>query len=514
MKKCDYLVIGSGIAGLSFAIKIAQRFPQRKVIIITKTVEEECNTKYAQGGIAVVIDKIEDSFEKHIQDTLICGDGLCDSDVVKMVVSQGPERLQELMNWGAQFDLTANGTLDLGKEGGHSNNRVVHHKDQTGYEIEKAIVAEAHRQPNIEFYEYHFALDLVTKDNCCLGAKVLNELTNEIITIQSTYTLLATGGIGQVYGHTTNPTVATGDGIAMAKRANAIIADMEFIQFHPTALYHKDVNPTFLISEAVRGFGAVLRTKDGRRFMTEYDDRADLASRDIVSQSIEQELKKSGDECVYLDCTQLDIKAFKNHFPMIYDRCKALSIPVETQWIPVIPAQHYLCGGIVVNTNGQTSVENLFACGECSRTGLHGANRLASNSLLEAIVYSNNIYTYLSQKKKINPKTAVVNHHEFLPKPGTMNQKYLASIRDHLQKIMQQNAGIIRNDVDLLDSQMELTYWELELQLLEENFALNKAFCELKNMITVGLLIVDHSLKRTENRGGFVKNKKTTTLPL
>lgn len=507
MKQTDYLVIGSGIAGLSFAIKIAQRFPDRKIVIITKSSEEESNTKYAQGGIAVVVNHLEDSFEKHIEDTLLCGDGLCDEEVVSMVVTKGPERLQELMDWGVRFDLTSRGTLDLGKEGGHSNNRVVHHKDQTGYEIEKAIVSEAHRQTNIIFYEYHFAVDLICKDNCCFGATVLNERTNEIITIQSTYTLLATGGIGQVYGHTTNPTVATGDGIAMAKRANALIADMEFIQFHPTALYHKNVNPTFLISEAVRGFGAVLRTKDGRRFMTEYDERIDLASRDIVSQSIEKELKKSGDACVFLDCTPLDIIAFKNHFPMIYDRCKALGIAVEKQWIPVIPAQHYLCGGIVVNTNGQTSITNLFACGECSRTGLHGANRLASNSLLEAIVYSDNIYTYLSQKKAAIQKIDFLDYQEFILKPDILSQQYLNSLRMRLQEIMQQNVGITRNDNDLRNTKNQLQYWQIELVVLKDNYAVNKEFYEIKNMIEVGLLIVQHSIHRNENRGGFVKSR-------
>jgi L-aspartate oxidase len=511
MKLTEYLVIGSGIAGLSFAIKIAKRFPNRKVIIITKMVDEESNTKYAQGGIAVVVDKLEDSFEKHIEDTLICGDGLCDLEVVRMVVTKGPERLQELMDWGAHFDLTSTGAFHVGKEGGHSNSRVVHYKDQTGYEIEKAIVAEAHRQSNIEFYEYHFALDLIINDNSCLGAIVLNEQTNKIITIQSQYTLLATGGIGQVYGHTTNPAVATGDGIAMAKRANASIADMEFIQFHPTALYHEQINPTFLISEAVRGFGAILRTKDGRRFMTEYDVRADLASRDIVSQSIEHELKKSGDKCVYLDCTQLDMTAFKDHFPMIYDYCKMLGILIEKQWIPVIPAQHYVCGGIVVNVNGQTSIDNLFACGECSRTGLHGANRLASNSLLEAIVYSDNIYNYLSQKDSDFSQQEYFDYAKSTHKPKVLNKTQVVSIRKQLQELMQQNAGIIRNDKDLLSTQTKLAYWQKEFDFLKGNYDADKEFYELRNMIEVALLIVQHSINQNSNRGGFMKTEISQT---
>ena len=513
MKQTDYLVIGSGIAGLSFAIKIAKRFPNRKVIIITKSSESESNTKYAQGGIAVVVNKKTDSFEKHINDTLLCGDGLCDEAVVRMVVTEGPERLQELMDWGARFDHTLNGNLDLGKEGGHSHHRVVHHKDQTGYEIENALLAQVHFQTNIEFYTYYFALDLICINNSCLGVTVLNEHTNEVFKILSGYTLLATGGIGQIYGHTTNPSIATGDGIAMAKRANATIADMEFIQCHPTALYHENVNPTFLISEAVRGFGATLRTKNGRQFMNDYDERGDLASRDIVSQSIEKELEKSGDDCVFLDGTHLDIIAFKKHFPMIYERCKSFGISIDKQWIPVIPAQHYLCGGIVVDTNGQTSISNLFACGECSRTGLHGSNRLASNSLLEAVVYADTIFRFLSEQPIINIKKGFCDSKNQSFKTAIVNADHLSSMRKNLHQMMQQNVGIMRNDTDLLHSKTELKHWKVILGILEANFVLNTSFFELKNMVEVALLIVEQSIHRNENRGGFVKykNKKIST---
>ena len=341
MIQTDYLIIGSGIAGLTFAIKIAEKYPNKKITIVTKSDEGESNTKYAQGGIAVVQNHLEDNFKKHIEDTLICGDGLCDKEIVEMVVTEGPKRLQELIDWGAQFDTNSEGNFDLSREGGHSKNRVVHHKDQTGYEIQKTILAQAHNKRNIEFFDFYFALDLIIENNHCLGAFVLNEKTNEIITFLSDFTLLATGGIGQLYGHTTNPIIATGDGIAIANRGNASIKDMEFIQFHPTALYDKNLTTTFLISEAVRGFGAYLRTKNGNRFMLDYDERGDLASRDIVSQSIENELKKSGETCVYLDCTHLDTKAFIKHFPMIYKRCKDIGISIEKEWIPVIPAQHY-----------------------------------------------------------------------------------------------------------------------------------------------------------------------------
>ena len=501
----NYLIIGSGIAGLTFALKIANRFPDRSVTIVTKSNADESNTKYAQGGIAVVIDKVSDNFKKHIEDTLICGDGLCDQKVVEMVITNGPKGLQELINWGAKFDLNEQGNLDLGREGGHSTNRVVHHKDQTGYEIERAILAKVYKTKNIHILDYHLAFELITKNNRCFGAYVLNEKTNEIIPLLSDYTLLATGGIGQIYGHTTNPVIATGDGIAMAKRANAKIVDMEFIQFHPTALYDKNLNSTFLISEAVRGFGAVLRNQKGEKFMLDYDPRGDLASRDIVSQSIENELKKSDDNCVYLDCTHLEINAFINHFPMIYSRCKEAGIDIEKDWIPVVPAQHYLCGGISVDLNGQTSINNLFACGECSRTGLHGANRLASNSLLEAIVYSDRIYTYLEKVSTIDSSIT------YFPGRKKNNNKkpdqfYLDAIRTELQNSMRKNAGIIRNDTDLEKTKKRLENWRLELLKLEKRIQVTKEFYELKNMITVSLLIVTQSMTRNENRGGFIKS--------
>lgn len=504
MRKTNYLVLGSGVAGLTFAIKIAEHFPNKKVTIVTKANEEESNTKYAQGGIAVVMNQIEDNFQKHIEDTLICGDGLCNEEVVKIVVTEGPKRVQELIDWGTQFDKNREGSFDLGREGGHTSNRVMHHKDQTGYEIERAILAKAHLQKNIEIFDYHFGTDLIVKDNICFGARVLDEKTNELLSFQADFTLLATGGIGQVYGHTTNPVIATGDGIAMAKRANASIKDMEFIQFHPTALFSNDLSSTFLISEAVRGFGAYLRNKDGHRFMLDCDKRGELASRDIVSQCIEQELKKSGNECVYLDCTHLDIIEFKKHFPMIYDRCKSIGIVIENDWIPVIPAQHYVCGGVVVDTNGKTSVENLFACGECSQTGLHGANRLASNSLLEAIVYSDRIFNYLKE----NTITNSIKIHSI--EKDTKNQYFdencIVSTRKKLQIIMQKNVSIVRNNLDLELTKNQLILWKESIDSLKLNYKVTKEMYELENMIDVSLLVVSHSLKRTENKGGFIKN--------
>jgi L-aspartate oxidase len=505
MTPTNYLIIGSGVAGLTFAIKIADRFPDKKVTIVTKSAEDESNTKYAQGGIAIVIDETEDSYQKHIEDTLICGDGLCDQSVVEMVVTEGPKRLKELIAWGAKFDKNAKGNFDLGKEGGHSQNRVVHHKDQTGFEIERAILEQVHQKGNITVLDHHFALDLITGDNRCLGAYVLNQKTNEISTFQSDFTLLATGGIGHLYGHTTNPVIATGDGIAMAFRAKASIKDMEFIQFHPSALYDDTTGSKFLISEAVRGFGAYLRTKNGNRFMLNYDERGELASRDIVSQSIDLELKKTGDDCVYLDCTHLDLEAFVKHFPMIYERCKSNGIDIAKDWIPVVPAQHYLCGGISVDKNGKTTIDNLFACGECSQTGLHGANRLASNSLLEALVYSDKIYDYLANASfENNTSNAIISEWKLVKKPE-MNSDYVVKMKADLQLLMRRSAGIVRYDNDLLKAKDQLVQWQNELEEKGKNHQITTDICELYNMITIGNLVVRHSIERNDNRGGFMK---------
>lgn len=509
MVETDYLIIGSGVAGLTFAIRIADRFPDQKITIVTKATADESNTKYAQGGIAIVTDKDEDSYQKHIEDTLICGDGLCDAEVVKMVVSEGPKRLKELIEWGAKFDKNSEGKLDLSKEGGHSENRVVHHKDQTGHEIERAILTQVNQKENITVLDHHFAIDLITADNQCLGAYVLDEKTKKISTYKSGITLLATGGIGHLYGHTTNPIIATGDGIAMANRAKATIKEMEFIQFHPTALYDNSTGSKFLISEAVRGFGAHLKTKNGHRFMIDYDSREELASRDIVSQSIDLELKKSGDECVYLDCTNLELTAFIKHFPMIYNHCKKLGIDSAKDWIPVVPAQHYLCGGIAVDLNGRTSIENLFACGECSRTGLHGANRLASNSLLEALVYSHKIYEYVAENPvQKNTNTHLITDWNSDKKPE-IDSDYLVKLKSKLQLLMRKNAGIVRYEKDLSNAKEQLTIWQTEMEEVVKTHQISTAFYELLNMITIGNLIVQQSIKRDLNCGGFVKFKNT-----
>ncbi len=517
----NYLVIGSGVAGLTFAVKIAEQFADRTVTIVTKANEDESNTKYAQGGVAVVLDGKEDSFQKHIDDTLLAGDGLCDEEVVSLVIKEGPQRLKELIDWGANFDSNDQGKLDLGKEGGHSEYRVVHHKDITGYEVERALLHRAHQLPNITILTHHFAIDLITEHHLqltnpdsitCFGAYVLDQNSGHIKTIKADNTLLASGGIGYVYGHTTNPVIATGDGVAMAYRAKAKIRDMEFIQFHPTALYDAEEGSSFLISEAVRGFGGYLRNKEGRRFMLDYDDRAELASRDIVSQSIDCELKKSGNTHVFLDCTHLDIEKFKSHFPNIYQKCLTYHIDIEKDWIPVVPASHYLCGGIVVDTHGRTSVKNLFACGECSRTGLHGANRLASNSLLEALVYAHNIYTYHTEHQLPSIQVTIPEWNDkgtSIPKEHILIQHNLKQ----LQALMRDYVGIVRSNSRLNKAIEHLNLVYNEVDELYRTSKVNTALCELRNMINVAHLIIHQSLERKENRGGYynIDNQVDTT---
>ena len=511
MIKTNFLVIGSGVAGLTFAVKVAEKFPDKTITIVTKGDEDESNTKYAQGGVAVVSDSEEDSFQKHIRDTLIAGDGLCDKEVVEMVIKEGPQRLKELILWGANFDLDSEGNLELGKEGGHSEYRVVHHKDITGYEVERTLLRRVHQLPNITLLSHHFAIDLITEHQLeklpsnnitCFGAYVLDQKLRQILTIKSDSTLLASGGIGQVYGHTTNPIVATGDGIAMAYRAKAKIKDMEFIQFHPTALYDSKEDTSFLISEAVRGFGAYLRNKNGYRFMPDYDKRAELASRDIVSQSIDSELKKSGDTHVFLDCTHLDIDAFISHFPNIYKKCMSLHLDPSKDWIPVVPASHYLCGGIVVDQDGKTSVNNLFACGECTRTGLHGANRLASNSLLEALVYADNIFKY-HISHEIAPNQLVIpdwnDEGTTIPKEHVLIKHNLKE----LQALMRDYVGIVRSNYRLQKAIKHLDFIYEEVEELYKKATVSTKLCELRNMVNVSHLIIKQSIERKDNKGGY-----------
>ena len=512
--KADILILGSGVAGLSIAIKTANALPHKKVLVATKADESESNTKYAQGGIAAVWDKL-DSFEDHIKDTMVAGDHLNDPEVVKMVIEEAPECMKQLINWGTDFDQNSLGEIDLGKEGGHSANRILHYKDITGYEIEKTLLEQVNSLSNIELLPYHFAIDLITDHHVkgemdeenisCYGAYILNQKTQKIDTYLATSVILATGGIGQVYAATTNPVIATGDGIAMAYRAKASIVDMEFVQFHPTALYQPGESPSFLISEAVRGFGAYLRNKSGDRFMLDIDDRAELAPRDIVSRAINKELIYSGDSHVYLDCTHLDHSEFIKHFPNIYEKCKHLGIDPESQWIPVVPAAHYLMGGIEVDRNGYTSIDNLFACGECSRTGLHGANRLASNSLLEALVFGNKI----ADEIILNRGNRMIEDGKSVPEwdeEGTMVPKenvLISHNRKTIQNIMTDLVAIVRSNERLEKALDHLHYLFQDTEKAYEKSKLSPQICELRNLNAIAYLIVHQSMMRRKNKGAF-----------
>lgn len=510
----DFLVIGSGIAGLTFAIKIAERFPDYKIMIITKSDESESNTKYAQGGIAVVIDMVEDSFDKHIEDTMKAGAFLNDRSVVEMVVKEGPDRLREFIEWGAKFDKKQNGEIVLGREGGHSKNRIVHHKDITGFELEQTLLSKISSIKNIEVDQHCLAIDIITQhhlgkdikresDIHCFGAYVLDQKTNRVRTIKSRFTLMATGGVGQIYQTTTNPLIATGDGIAMAYRAKAKISDMEFVQFHPTALYEPGKSPAFLISEAVRGFGAHLRNHNEERFVFNYDERGELASRDIVAKSIDSEMKRSGEDFVFLDCRHLNSDDFKSNFPNIYDKCIEIGIDPEKEMIPVVPAAHYLCGGIDIDKNGRSSVKQLYACGEVSRTGLHGANRLASNSLLEAVVYAHRI------AEDIAIEEANVKLIDFIPDwdtVGTTDPRELVLInhtRSEVQQTMSKFVGIVRSNDRLKRTVKRHQLWYEETEDLYENTTLSVALIELRNIISVAYLITQQSIQRKNNIGGF-----------
>src|SRR5215213_9944094 len=510
----DFLVIGSGIAGLTYALKVAQHCPDKQITVITKATPDETNTKYAQGGIAVVNDLENDSFEKHIEDTLIAGDGLCNKEVVEIVVKEGPARVQEIIDWGAQFDKDAEGDFKLGREGGHSEFRILHHKDVTGKEMERALLSALTKASNIEFIKHCFVIDIITQhhlgylvtkstpDICCYGVYVLNAKTNRIEKIISKITLLATGGNGQVYRTTTNPSIATGDGVAMVYRAKGRIENMGFIQFHPTAFYADGKRgQALLITEAVRGDGGILRNINGEAFMERYDERKDLAPRDIVARAIDNEMKITGTEHVYLDCRHMDMEKFKEHFPNIHEKCLSIGIDVSNNLIPVAPAAHYSCGGIKTDEWGRSSVKNLYACGECSSTGLHGANRLASNSLLEAMVFAHRCY--------VDAVNAVDKLKDMPDVPdwsaeGTSEPKEMILITQslkELQQVMSDYVGIVRNNVRLQRAMKRIDLLFDETEGLYQTTNVSPQLLELRNMISVGYLITKGASFRKESRG-------------
>lgn len=513
MLQTDFLVIGSGIAGLTFAVKTAQKFPDRKITILTKAATDETNTKYAQGGIAVVRDDGADSFEKHIEDTLTAGDGLCDEAIVRIVVEEGPERVDEIIEWGTQFDKDLSGDYHRGKEGGHSEFRILHHKDITGFEIERALVAKAKSYPNIEIHNHWFVVDLITQhhlgylvtkatpDTQCFGVYALNLETFAIEKILAPVTVLAAGGTGQAYRTTTNPRIATGDGISMAYRAKARIENMEFIQFHPTALYEAGVSPSFLITEAVRGDGGILRNKEGEAFMERYDPRKDLAPRDVVARAIDSEMKRTGTEYVYLDCRHMDQEKFREHFPNIHAKCLRIGIDVSQQMIPVAPAAHYCCGGIKTDEWGRSSVRNLYACGECASTGLHGANRLASNSLLEALVFA---HRCAEDSARAIGSLAIREDVPDWNASGTKDPREMILITQslkELQAVMSDYVGIVRNDIRLQRAMNRLDLLHEETEDLYRSSTLSPQLMELRNLITLGYLIVKGAAFRKESRG-------------
>jgi L-aspartate oxidase len=510
MKKVDFLVVGSGIAGLSFALKAAQ---YGKVLIVTKASEDESNTKYAQGGVAVVVDKEEDSFDKHIEDTLIAGDGLCDKRIVELVVKEGPARIDEIIKYGTSFDKTKKGVFDLAKEGGHSESRVLHYKDITGLEIERSLLEQIHHNPNIEILTHYFAVELITQHHIgvfvdrksddieCYGIYALNTATNKVEKFLSMVTLMASGGAGHVYATTTNPVIATGDGIAMAYRAKAKVRNMEFIQFHPTALYNPGEYPSFLISEAVRGFGGVLKTKDEQEFMHQYDDRGSLAPRDIVARAIDAEMKKSGDDFVYLDIRHRSKADILSHFPNIYAKCLSIGIDMTRDLIPVTPAAHYMCGGILVDQDGKSSIHRLYACGECASTGLHGANRLASNSLLEAPVFAHRIFEdAIKVFKNYSILDTIPEWDETDTKLSNEDILVTHNLRE-TQKVMSDYVGIVRSDFRLDRAMRRLGLLYEETESFYKKTTLSVKLCELRNVIQNAYIVIKSAKLRKESRG-------------
>lgn len=508
-KKYDFLVVGSGLAGLSFALKVADK---GKVAILTKAELQETNTSYAQGGIAAVTYE-PDNYEKHIEDTLTAGAGLCNEDVVRSVVRDAPEHIRQLIQWGTRFDKHESGKYDLAREGGHSEHRILHHKDETGGEIQRALSERVRHHENIDIYEHFFAIDIITQhhegvlvkrrfsDIECYGIYALDIKTNRVATFLSRITMIATGGCGNLYSTTTNPVIATGDGIAMIYRAKGTVENMEFIQFHPTSLYNPNERPSFLISEAMRGTGGILKTIDGKEFMHKYDKRGSLAPRDIVARAIDNEMKIRGDDFVYLDCRHINARKLVQHFPNINEKCKSLGINITKDPIPVVPAAHYQCGGIKVNSIGRTWINRLYAAGEVASTGLHGANRLASNSLLEAIVFANraandalDTYTNFSFHKNIPDWNDI----------GVMQPEEMVLITQNykeVQQIFSVYVGIVRSNHRLKRALNRLEIIYNETENLYRKSTLSVELCELRNLINVGYLIIKMAVHREESRG-------------
>ena len=513
LRKFDFLVIGSGVAGMSYALQVAES-GRGRVALVCKTNIEEANTAKAQGGVASVTNLEVDNFQKHITDTLIAGDYISDRRAVEQVVKRAPEGIRRLVQWGVNFDRKENGDFDLHREGGHSEFRILHHADDTGFEIQRGLIEAVKQHPNITLLEHHFAVEIITQHHLgvevtrrtpdieCYGAYVLDPDTHKIDTILSRVTVLATGGIGAVYSSTTNPNIATGDGIAMAYRAKATVQDMEFVQFHPTALYHHgETHPAYLITEAMRGYGGILRLPNGEEFMQKYDRRLSLAPRDIVARAIDKEMKIHGLDHVCLDVTHKDPEETRHHFPNIYAKCQSIGIDITRQYIPVAPCAHYLCGGIKVDLDACSSIKRLYAIGECSCTGLHGGNRLASNSLIEAVVYAEAAANHsLAHLEEYAFNEAVPEWND----EGTMTNEEKVLIAQDIKEvgqIMSNYVGIVRSNLRLKRAWTRLDLLYEETEELFKRVKATPDICELRNMINVGYLITRQALERKESRG-------------
>lgn len=511
--KYDFLIIGSGVAGMSYALKIA-RAHKGTICMICKTGLEEANTAFAQGGIASMTDMEVDDFDKHIEDTMIAGDFVSDRKAVEQVVRKAPEQIKELVQWGVNFDKKQDGRFDLHREGGHSEFRILHHADDTGAEIQRGLMAAVRANPDIDIKENHFAVEIITQHHLgqevtrrtrnieCYGAYVLNPDTQKVDTYLSKVTVMCTGGCGAVYQTTTNPVVATGDGEAMVYRAKGTVADMEFVQFHPTALFHQgETHPAFLITEAMRGYGGILRLPTGESFMEKYDKRLSLAPRDIVARAIDKEMKMHGIDHVCLDVTHKDAEETKRHFPNIYHKCLSIGIDITKEYIPVRPAAHYMCGGIKVDLDGRSSINRLYAIGECACTGLHGGNRLASNSLIEAVVYADTAakhslahvddYAFNTNVPEWNDEGTLTNEEKIL---------ITQSVKE-VGEIMSNYVGIVRSDLRLKRAWTRLDLLYEETEALFKHVKASRDICELRNMINVGYLITRWAIERKECRG-------------
>ncbi len=513
IRKFDFLIIGGGVAGMSYALKVA-RSGKGKVALVCKTTLDEANTAKAQGGIAAVTDMLKDNFEKHIEDTMIAGDYISDPAAVEQVVRCAPEGIKDLVKWGVNFDKREDGEYDLHREGGHSEFRILHHADDTGFEIQRGLMAAVRREKNITILENHYAVEIITQHHLgievtrrtpdieCYGAYILDPDTQKIDTFLSRVTLIATGGTGAVYATTSNPNIATGDGIAMVYRAKGTVKDMEFVQFHPTVLYNpQETHPAFLITEAMRGYGGILRLPNGEEFMQKYDKRLSLAPRDIVARAIDREMKIHGLKYVCLDVTHKNAEETRHHFPNIYAKCLSIGIDITKQMIPVCPSAHYMCGGIKVDLNARSSIHRLYAVGECSCTGLHGGNRLASNSLIEAVVYAKKAaedsiahideYTFNNQVPEWNDEGTMTNEEKIL----------IAQDMQEVGQVMSNYVGIVRSNLRLHRAWTRLDLLYEETEELFKRVKPTKDICELRNMINVAYLITRQAIDRKESRG-------------